>query len=152
MQAVINDPEAIVTIALDAVADGGWWTGIGFGDVEVPARATARESRGEALWNARDAIDAAKHQRPRRPVVARGPTQAAEDLNSCLAALSFIIKRRTSRQQAVARLYRSRTQAAIAEDLGISQQAVSRLLDASGVAEELELRGLAVRFGEAALA
>jgi hypothetical protein len=152
MQGVVDDPEAIVAIALGAVADGGWWTGIGFGGVEIAPGANARDSRGEAFWNAREAVEAAKHQRPRRPVVVRGPTQAAEDLNSCLAALSFIVRRRTRRQQAVAGLYGVATQVAIAQDLGVSQQAVSGLVDAAGVTEELELRRLAVRLAEAALA
>jgi hypothetical protein len=153
MQALTASPTALVNIVVEAIEDGGWWTGAGIGNVEQPLGATTRDSRGEAFWLARKALEKAKAQRGKRPFALRSETPATtRDLSACLNGLAFIILRRTTRQREAATLMRQgATAMEIAERHSVTPQSVRQLLQSAGADEERELRELAERIAKRAL-
>ncbi|HSZ14473.1 MAG TPA: SatD family protein [Solirubrobacteraceae bacterium] len=154
MQALTNDPSALVGVIMEAVEDGGWWVGVGLGNVEHPLGITTRESRGTAFWLAREALDRAKARRATRPLVLRAEEpEGAKDLDASLHALGFILSRRTRRQREVAMLFRDDWKVdQIATEWAVKQQAVRQLLQAAGAEEEHEMRQLACRLAATVLA
>jgi hypothetical protein len=154
MQALTDDPQALVGIVMDAVEDRGWWIGVGVGNVERPLGKTARESRGSAFWLAREALRKTKGQRATRSFVLRSErSETVDDLGACLHALAFIVLRRTRSQREVAILFRGGSNVAqIAGRRGVTPQAARQLLLAAGAEEEIELRGLAAGLAARALA
>ena len=154
MQALTKDAEAFVQIVMAVAQDGGWWAGIGIGEVERPLGVTARESRGPAFWLARDALAKAKNQRTMRSFVLFGePAESVTNLSACMHALGFVLLRRTRRQCATADLFRGGLSVGlIAERQGVTQQAVRGLLQAAGAQEERELRALAASLASQVLA
>jgi DNA-binding NarL/FixJ family response regulator len=153
MQALTSSPEALVGIIREAVQDKGWWLGVGIGEVEEPLGYSSRESRGEAFWLARTALEKAKSQRAVRPFVLRSHSPETVDaLAACLHALSFLVLRRTARQTEVANARRDGMSVGeIAERRSVTVQGVYELLQAAGVEEEAELGRLAVQLAGAAL-
>jgi hypothetical protein len=154
MQAVTSSSTALVGVIQDAVIDRGWWIGIGIGDVERPLGATSRESRGEAFWLARGALEKAKAQRASRPLVLRAqPPERLDELVACLHAYVFIVLRRTKRQAEAAEAVRAgRSVSEIAGQRSVTVQAVYEVLQAAGTEEEAELGRLAVQLASPALA
>jgi hypothetical protein len=151
MQAVLGDPAALAPIVADSVRDGGWWIGVGVGDIEQPLPDTAREGRGSAFWAAREAVERAKGQRAGRPVRVLGDEgTAAHRLEASLGVLAWIITRRSPRQRVVAdaalRVGPSGT--AVAAELGLSRQGAVKQMAAAGCREELELRDLTAALAE----
>jgi hypothetical protein len=153
MQALTSSPAALVGLVTEAVKDEGWWIGVGIGDIEHPLGPTARDSRGEAFWLARGALEKAKGQRAARPFVMRSRSPENIDrLVACLHALVFVILRRTKRQTEVADASRAGYGVAeIAEQRSVTVQGVYALLQAAGAEEEKELSQLAVQLAESAL-
>lgn len=111
-----------------------WWVGVGLGPYEAPLGQTARDSRGDAFYLARDAVERAKR---RSWGFAMAGDPVLEDVERCLATVAWIIRRRTERQHEAAILYhKARSVTAVAEALGITVQSASERLLAAGVAEE----------------
>jgi hypothetical protein len=146
MQAVLGGPAHLASIVADSVREGGWWIGVGVGEVERPLPATAREGRGSAFWAARDAVERAKGQRAGRPVRVLGDDgTSAERLEACLGVLAWIITRRSPRQRVVADavLRVGLSGADVAAELGLTRQGAVKQIAAAGCREELDLRALA---------
>ncbi|WP_104137273.1 MarR family transcriptional regulator [Arthrobacter sp. ZGTC131] len=60
VQGVVDDPAAVVEVALHALRSGLWYVGIGVGPVNLPQPASPREGSGTAFVAARRAVDRAK--------------------------------------------------------------------------------------------
>lgn len=136
MQAVAGDAKALIDIAVETIRTEAWWLGIGLGSVAEPLGQTARDSRGPAFWDARQAVEDAK-QRSWGAAVAGEPTENSQDLDAALALLSFVVRSRTERAwRMIDLLVEGRNQSQVAMDLGVSKQAVSKVLRASGRDEE----------------
>jgi hypothetical protein len=153
MQGVLGDPSRLNEL-LDDVSDRrDWWIGIGIGAI-TRAGVSSRESAGPAFKAARAAIDAAKRNRAAAGAAVCGePADHAESLQAALAGIAFIRAKRTERQrEVVATARRVPAQRTAAEQLGITQQAVSDALRAAGYDAENQLRGLASRLAAQVIA
>lgn len=149
VQAVLEDPRAVVDAWEAIVRDGRWRVGVGIGhDLELAD--SSRASRGGPFLAARDAVDEAKSH-PDRVAVRVSPafdgasasshddgregeaSAAARDAQTVLRLLSIVIEGRTDAGWRVidaARAAPDATQAQLADQLGITRQAVSKALRA----------------------
>lgn len=151
MQAVSQDVGWLIDLLLDESRDGDWWVGVGIGPYERPLGRTARDSRGEAFYGARAAVEAAK-KTPWGFALAEGvPVMRVAD---CMAVTSLIVRRRTERQQEAVDRFRELGRAnEAAEAIGITPQSMSERLQAAAVDEEDAGRRLAAHlFAEIAKA
>jgi hypothetical protein len=152
MQAVLRDAAALPDLLAEALETRAWWIGLGLGTISRVGE-SARASTGPAFKSARKAIDAAKRDRSAPGPAVRGdPHELAESLQAALAGWAFIRAKRTARQrEVVAQVRAAPSRRAAAERLGITHQAVSDALIASGHDPEEQLRGLIARIaGQAA--
>lgn len=157
VQAVLDDPELAVTVALDVLRWGGWTVGVGAGSVDLPLPAEARAGSGVAFVLAREAVEAAKSRQRSIPLVVRGEDPvAAGEAESLLVLLAAIRARRTAAGWAAVDALTAgdapRRQDELAQLLGISQQAVSQRLRAALWAEEQAALPLAARLLASAVA
>lgn len=145
VQAVADDADTVVELALDLVRREHWSVGIGVGAVEEPLPAQTRAGRGPAFEAARDAVERAKRT-PSGVAVEAADPQAAADADAALTLLALLVSRRTPQGHAAVELVRrGLTQAESATELGISKQAVSQRLIAAGWHAEVAGRQLAAR-------
>jgi hypothetical protein len=137
VQGALDDPAAVAEAVRRIAVEDGWHIGIGIGDVEEPLPASTTEARGQAFYDARQAVESAKSS-PGHLVV-----RAEEDsghLHFAEASLRLLVTalgelREHSRGYVSFRLDNPyATQAEIASRFDVSQQAVSRVL-APGTAE-----------------
>jgi hypothetical protein len=70
IQALTDDPSAVVEAVLALTRLGGWRIGIGLGDVDRPIPASTREARGTAYLAAREAVERARNSPTDLAVVA----------------------------------------------------------------------------------
>jgi ribosomal protein S18 acetylase RimI-like enzyme len=149
MQAVSYETAWLPDLVLGLARTRSWWIGIGLGGFEAPLRPTARESRGEAFYLARDAVEQAK-RRPWGFALAGAGLADAED---CLAMLAYLVVRRTDAQHEAATLFRRLgSRKAVAEALGISPPSAGDRLRGAAVEEEAAGRRLAERLLDRAAA
>jgi hypothetical protein len=152
IQAVTGNPWTVLDILLEGVKDKAWWLGVGLGEVEQPLQETAARSRGQAFYNAREAVEAAKRSQHGFLVRAED-TRLASDIQTVLELLAFLIRRRGNdlmRWHAVELAGGGASTVEIGKALGISQQAASKRLRNTGFYEETRGRELAERLlGEA---
>jgi hypothetical protein len=149
VQALLDDAEAVVDMALTLVRNGGWSVGIGIGEVELPLADSVRANRGSAFVAARHAVERAKTT-PLH-LALEGSSDDAEHAETALLLVAGIVERRSAAGwQAVDAMAASTTQAGAAEGLGISPQAMNRRLRVAGYVEERRGRALAVHLLEAA--
>lgn len=140
VQGLTDDPQVAVDAAVAAAGRGGWWVGIGIGEVENPLPSSVRESRGPALIRARTAVERA--HRASFGLAVEG--DAAVHAETALQALAGLIQDRTPEgREAVEAMRRSASQKAGAELLGISPQAMSRRLQVARWVDEGRMRELA---------
>jgi hypothetical protein len=145
VQAVSDDPDLVVDIALDLVDDGSWSVGIGAGSTEQPLPDVTRAGRGAAFEAARDAVNRAKTA-PGAIAVAGPDDDTAADAQAVLTLLAVLITRRSDEgRSAVATMRTAASQAAAATELGITRQAMSQRLSVAGWQAELSGRTAAVR-------
>lgn len=146
VQGLLDDPTAVVDLALALSRTQTWWIGIGVGDVVEPLADSVRANRGKAFVAARRAVDRAKSSPARLAV------EGAPHAESALLLLLAIVHRRTDAGwEAVDAMATSGTQAEAAGKLGISPQAMNRRLRVAGYVEEQRGRSLAAHLlGEAA--
>ena len=145
VQAVSDDPELVVDIALDLVNDGSWSVGIGAGVIEEPLPDITRAGRGRAFEAARDAVNRAKTS-PGAIAVSGPDADAAADAQAVLTLLAVLITRRSDEgRSAAAAMRTAATQAVAASELGITRQAMSQRLAVAGWQTELAGRTTAVR-------
>ncbi|HJF76186.1 MAG TPA: hypothetical protein K8V63_05480 [Brevibacterium linens] len=144
VQGVLDDPDAVAEAVRRIGIDSEWHIGLGIGEVERPLPETTTEGRGEAFYSARQAVEAAKSA-PAHLVVSADPDVVSADPDTdhrglAEAAMRLLISALTelrghSRGYVGYRLdHPDATQAAIAAEFHVSQQAVSRVL-AAGPAE-----------------
>lgn len=143
VQGVLDDPELVVSLALELVRDGSWSVGIGVGPVVEPLPASTRAGSGPAFTQARDAVTRAK-SRPTWLAVSGQRGDSVRRAQAALDLLAVVVQRRTERGwEAVDLIARGLNQVEIAERLGISKQAVSQRLQAADWHVEPEGRALA---------
>ena len=130
VQAVFDDPNALVPIALDLAASGHWTVGIGVGDVDLPLPDTTRAGRGPAFEAARDAVEAAKRDRRRLRVVG-GSTWSQHAQSAAALLLDTMTSRSEAGREAVALMRTGLTQQQAATTLNITPQAMSSRLQAA---------------------
>lgn len=141
IQGLLDDPGAVVD-ALVMLLRGGWWVGIGIGDVERPLPKSARAGRGPAYLAARQAVGSAKSA-PGGVCVA-GPA-GAERVEAAAWLLAAVLGRRTPQGWQVVDLVANGAKGVdAAAKLDITPQAVSARLRVAGWAEEQRGRDLLV--------
>ncbi|MEE6272214.1 hypothetical protein V2J56_02500 [Georgenia sp. MJ206] len=147
IQAALEDPTAVVSLALHIQRIGGWSVGIGAGAVDVPLAATSRASSGEAFIHARTAVERARGRTVPVPLAVEGMrAERAGEAEALLQILVGVQNRRTAAGwEVIDRLATGATQRAIAADLGISEQAVSQRLRTAMWEEQERLHPLAAR-------
>ena len=167
VQGVCAAPQAVVDVVLRLTRMGGWRIGIGIGAIDEPLPASTRQARGPAYLVAREAIEARLATQSLRllsalPDQGRGNVgvatyggfqKAAWYAESALIALRALAGRRTAEGWEVVDLIeRGSTQRVVAQQLGITQAAVSQRLTAAGHDELNRLAGLATITLAAAMA
>ena len=149
MQAVAREASWLVDFLLDATREGNWWIGVALGEYDPPLGESSRSSRGPAFYAAREAVERAKST----PWVFAldGPPRFRQ-VELCLIAASWIVRRRTDAQHRAVRLMREEGKGVrVAKILGITPTSVSQHLRTGGAAEENAARQLALDLlGEAA--
>ncbi|GAA2048980.1 hypothetical protein GCM10009722_02160 [Williamsia deligens] len=144
VQAVTDDPEVVVDVVMELVALGGWSVGVGVGAVEEPLPMVTRAGRGPAFEAARTAVTRAKRA-PGNVSLAGGDPSRAADASAVLALLAIVVARRSPEgHEAVALVRSGVSQSDIAEQLGISKQAVSQRLSVAEWQAERDGRAAAV--------
>lgn len=143
VQGLLDDPAAVRTALLTALRDGDWHCGVGVGEVEDGSFATGtRAGRGPAYLAAREAVKAAKTMPG--SVAVRVPHEAgaeatawAADCEAVWTLVAGLVLDRTEAQwRAVDAVDRSPTQAAAAEELGITPTSVAGALRLSHIRQE----------------
>lgn len=138
VQGLLDEPEAVLAALVAVFRDGRWSTGLGIGTVETPLPASVRAARGQALLDARAAVDRAKGAGEVRVAVtsASDPVGAA-DVEAVAALLGTLAARRTPRQwETIDAVDAAPTQRAAAEALGVSPQSVSQALASAAIGVE----------------
>lgn len=143
MQAVMRPGAWIVDFVLHGARAQDWWIGIGLGAVDEPLGESARDSRGEAFYRARAAVDEAKGKPWGFALI--GPP-GTDRVQRSLLPLAYIVRRRTDRQHAAAELLRRHGSAtAVAQELGLSKSTISESLRGAGAVEDIAGRDLAAQ-------
>lgn len=130
IQGVLDDAGAVLVVALWAARSEQWSIGIGVGTVRTPLPQETRAGSGRAFEAAREAVTRAKRASGGVALSAGEPQgHAAEQAEALLQMLGELERRRTdSSQEAGELIEQGYSQAQAAEQLGTSQQAVSRRL------------------------
>lgn len=130
VQGVMDHAGQAVHLAVMLAASGDWSVGLGFGKVEEPLPKETRAGRGAAFEFARDAVERAK--RAAGSIAVSAAVADAERLEAELQlTASIVAKRRATSWEAGLLMDQGMTQTQVAEQLGISQQAVSMRLASS---------------------
>jgi hypothetical protein len=132
-QLVFDDAGKALHAALRLRREGPWSVGIGVGDVRTPFPATTGEARGDAFLTARTAVDAAKRTPHHLAVVGPDPSASA-GVTALIGLLLEVRARRSPEGWEVADLLEEGlSQAAVAERLGVTPQAISLRARAAAV-------------------
>jgi hypothetical protein len=140
MEGLVKDAASLAAIILRALQAGGWWIGIGIGDVETPLPESVRSSQGAAFVLARRAIGLAKG-RPRTGRMQRVRILAERrdpgDLEAALMLMAVLFARSGGEgSEAVKFRAAGLTIVEIGQRLGVSKQAVSQQLLAAHWTEQ----------------
>ncbi len=132
VQAITADAGTALAVALALLRTGAWTVGLGIGSVREPLPDVTRAVGGDAFIAARAAVERAKG-RPTR--FSAGGTEGAAELVQPLVDLLLATReRRTPEGWELFDLLESgMTQAAAAQRLGITPQAVSGRAQAAGI-------------------
>jgi hypothetical protein len=141
IQGLLDDPDAVLSVAMALARTQRWSIGIGIGDVETPLAESVRANRGVAFVAARAAVERAKSSPVHVAIEGKGATHAETAL---LLLLNLVARRSEAGWQAIDAMATSSTQVAAAATLGISAQAMNRRLRVAGYAEEQRGRQLVV--------
>ncbi|CAM3081941.1 hypothetical protein PSET11_02522 [Arthrobacter ulcerisalmonis] len=167
LQGVVASAADVVDIALFALRAGHWYVGIGLGPVQLAASSSPREGAGAGFIAARRAVEAAKAAGPYVPLSVVSGTMGQDSRNrheihegvgmgelasassnaeAVLRLLGRIVQDRTTAQwRVVDALARHGNnpygkQKQVAQELGITEQTVSRTVHRSGWQEEQAAR------------
>lgn len=146
-QGALRHAEEVVDVVLACLRAGGWYVGVGIGEVEHPLPVSPREARGPAFVAARAAVERAKRTGERAPLAVEGPDAAAE-AEAVLMLLGRHVLARSAAEWRILDLLEPGvrgTQTAVARTLGISPQAVSKAAARAAWHEELAVRPAIVR-------
>ncbi len=143
VQAVLADPAAVVSVAMDLVRRGHWSVGIGIGPVEQPLPASTRAGRGPAFEHGRTAVEHAKSALTHVAVTGTDPAPATA-VATVLDLIALLVQRRSPQGWAAVELLAAgHTQTSAAQALGVSKQAVSQRLRTTAWQQEQAGRALA---------
>lgn len=132
VQGVVADPDAVLAVVTTLARHGDWHAGIGFGSVETPLPRSTREARGEAFVDARDAIGrTAVESMPIGLLSRREPDLAAAAEGVLLLLHATLSRRSANGWEAVDLIESQPDQRAVAAQLGVTPQAVSKRLIAA---------------------
>lgn len=142
IQLVTRSASTALDVVLRLRRDEHWSVGLGVGPVREPLPAEARAAAGPAFNRARTAVEAAKRRPTRFALVAGEPGLLDGDQVGALVDLLLATRaRRTPEGWEVAdALTDGSSQAAVAERLGITPQAVSTRLRIAGWRAEQRAR------------
>ena len=163
LQGVVEQAEDVVEIALYALRSGRWYVGIGIGAVQLAPGGSPREGSGSGFVAARKAVELAKGSAAQVPLsvvsgsIGRGremPPHAKEgamtsaNAQAVLRLIGRVVQQRTPAQWRVVDRLRPLqggdgkhgSQKQVAEELGITEQSVSRAVLRSGWQEEWAAR------------
>jgi hypothetical protein len=147
-QGLLDDPVSVLAAILVLMRTTTWHLGVGIGPVDhpLPTDGDPTRAHGPAFVAARDAVDQAKSDPHHVAVVAPHAPDAAYDVKAVLDLLDTVRQGRTRAGWEVADLaLGGLTQAASAERLSISRQAVQQRLRTAGWAVEDAVRPTLVR-------
>jgi hypothetical protein len=151
---VVPDAETAVQAALGALRSGRWNVGIGAGQVHPPLPEDVRDAGGPGLVYARRAVDRARKAGGRVPLAVEGAGSGpAAEAEAVLRLLGGIVAGRSQAEWKVLDLLTPGVrgqQKLVAQELGISTQAVSKAVVRSHWAEEWACRPAAARLLELA--
>jgi len=159
VQGVLQDPALVVDVALRALRSGHWYVGIGVGPGTLAPDASPREGSGAAFVAARRAVERAKSAAGHVPVAVVAGSREQEAATACanaeavLRLVGRLVQDRTEAQWRVVDALRAKSgtapghgagrhglQKLVAQELGISEQSVSRSVLRSGWQEEWAAR------------
>ena len=147
-QAVLDSAPHVVRACIAIARAGQWSIGIGLGEVEHPLPDSSDQARGQAFIAARTAVETAKNSWS--PLCVETATTSedhvkdAQDAQTVLRLMFDLTARATDAQWQVIDALRNTpgaSQTQIAEDLNVSQQAVSKSLRAGraeGIMEAID--------------
>lgn len=152
-QGVLAEATAVVDAVLLCLRAGGWYVGIGIGEVERPFPSSPREGRGAAFVAARAAVERAKRAGGafRAPLAVETPggrAAAAAEAEGVLALLGRHVMNRSDAEWRILDLLEPGTrgsQTVVARALGITPQAVSKAAARAAWHEEQAARPAAAR-------
>ncbi|TWD81504.1 SatD family protein [Kribbella amoyensis] len=152
VQGVFSESRAAIDVVVELLRSDQWSVGLGFGEVVWPLPRSTRAGSGPAFVNAREAVTRAKSS-PHHVNVVGENARAAEQAETVLWLMAFVLRRRSERGWAVADLLaEGLTRREIGVKLGISQSAVTQRAQAAGFAEEQRGRVLAAELLDAGAA
>jgi hypothetical protein len=137
LQGVLDDPVDVVPFLRVIARQAGWWVGIGIGQIELLGE-SARMSTGIAFVQARRAVERAK-KTPWGVAVEGAGWKRVDDLDRAIALWITLLEMRSKLGwETVDMRRRGLTEAEIASQLGITQQAVNQRLRAAFFAQDEE--------------
>ncbi|WP_026549345.1 hypothetical protein [Arthrobacter sp. Br18] len=149
VQGVVASAQTAVDAALRAIRYRRWHVGIGAGGILPPAPERILDAQGFGLVYARRAVDRAQKTGERIPLAVEGPdAEVAGEAEAVLRLLGRIVYTRTDAEWTVLDLMTPGArgqQKFIAQELGISTQAVSKAVVRSHWLEEHATRPAAAR-------
>jgi hypothetical protein len=132
VQGIVDCAHQAVETALIALRSGHWYVGIGVGPVNQPFPNQIKHASGHGLVYARRAVERLRNGPDRIPVAVEGPlAHIAAEAEAVLRLLGHIVQHRTTAEWRVLDLLTPGVrgqQKAVAQELGISTQAVSKAL------------------------
>ncbi|RZT62593.1 SatD family protein [Microcella alkaliphila] len=152
LQALTADPTAALDIVLECLRGGHFRAGLGIGHVAGALPASIREASGPAFIAGRRAVQ--KAARTSIHFAAAGADTAADDADDVDALIALLLTGRARWSAQSWELYdlleQGLTQAAAAERLGITPQAVSKRARAAALAIDAEARRAIARLMDSA--
>lgn len=149
VQAVVDSAHTAVDAALKAIRFRRWHVGIGVGELHAPLPPNILEAEGYGLVYARRAVNRAQKTGDRIPLAVEGPdSEVASEAEAVLRLLGQIVFTRTEAEWNVLDLMTPGArgqQKLIAQELGITAQAVSKAVVRSHWVEEWATRPAAAR-------
>lgn len=143
VQAVLDEPGAVVAVIGVVLRTGAWSVGVGVGAVDEPLPADTRAGRGQAYLYAREAVTRAKTT-PHRIVVVGADDYRATQLETVLWLWAGLLERRTPGGWEVHdALGAGLSHAEAGRRLGISQSAVTQRAQTAALVDEARARRLA---------
>lgn len=145
----VADAATAIDAALIALRSRRWHVGIGVGELRLPLPAEIKDAEGYGLVYARRAVNRAQKTGERVPLAVSGPdADVAAEAEAVLRLLGQIVATRTDAEWKVLDLMTPGArgqQKFIAEELGITSQAVSKAVVRSHWLEEWACRPAAER-------